>query len=437
MSLSGGAAAGIFEGAFTSPELIRLTNGRLVVGDNLVEGEDLWICSRTGKIVDGRDIFFNSRTVAGTVIDLQNKIVAPGLIDVQLNGSFNFDFSNPKSLESYADDLVRVNKSLITLGVTSYLPTLTTSASQTYHDVLRFLGPSGVDRDAHAGAESLGAHCEGPFMSTSKNGIHNPELLQSAAKGWSDIEACYGRENLDGGRVKMITAAPEVGLVRDTISEVAKRGIVFSIGHTNATYTDACDAVSRGATMITHMFNAMSPLHHRNPGVVGLLNGCEGLERPYYGIICDGIHLHPMTIRFAFTAHPEGCILVTDAMHLAGMEDGVYDWTEGDRIVKKGPRLTLEHAPEKIAGSSVTLLECLNNFIKWTGTSVAQAISSVTEKPAKMLGLYPKKGSLIPGADADLVILDEVLSGSGDKSLYVDRVFKFGQIVVPQLHNKA
>jgi len=147
----------------------------------------------------------------------------------------------------------------------------------------------------------------------------------------------------------MITAAPEIGAMTSLIPEITGRGIVFSIGHSEATYEEASAAVAAGATMITHLFNAMRPLHHRNPGVFGVLGIAESLPRPYFGIIADGIHLHPTSIKIAFNAHPDGFILVTDAMHLVGLEDGVHAWTNGENIIKRGPRLTLEGS-DKIAG---------------------------------------------------------------------------------------
>ncbi len=147
----------------------------------------------------------------------------------------------------------------------------------------------------------------------------------------------------------MITAAPEVAAMTQTIPEITSRGILYSIGHTEATYEEASAAVAAGATMITHLFNAMRPLHHRNPNVFGVLGIAESLPRPYFGIIADGIHLHPTTIKIAFNAHPDGFILVTDAMHLVGLPDGAYEWTNGERIVKTGPKLLLEGS-DKIAG---------------------------------------------------------------------------------------
>lgn len=152
--------------------------------------------------------------------------------------------------------------------------------------------------------------------------------------------------------IKMITAAPELGAMTSLIPNLTSRGIIYSIGHSEATYEEASAAVSAGATMITHLFNAMRPLHHRNPGIFGVLGvaeqgqgGHDGKKRPYFGIIADGIHLHPTTIKIAWNAHPEGMILVTDAMHMVGLPDGRYPWTNGEGehyIVKKGGVLELE-----------------------------------------------------------------------------------------------
>ena len=226
----------------------------------------------------------------------------------------------------------------------------------------------------------------------------------------------------------MITAAPELSSMSALIPQIVSRDIIFSIGHSEATYEDASLAVSRGATMITHLFNAMRPLHHRNPGIFGVLGISQSSpsSRPYFGIIADGIHLHPTSIKIAWNAHPEGMVLVTDAMHLVGLEDGVYDWgSAGERIVKRGARLTLEGS-DKIAGSSISLVECVNNFLNWSGASVPQALKAVTATPAAMLGLKGVKGSLDEDADADFVIFDEVVRDDGWKDLVVEQVWKFG-----------
>jgi len=182
--------------------------------------------------------------------------------------------------------------------------------------------------------------------------------------------------------------------------------------------------------MITHLFNAMNPLHHRNPGMFGLLGQTSTPEtpKPYFGIIADGIHLHSSAINIAWNAHPEGFTLVTDAMPLVGLPDGVYDWTNGDRIIKNGHILTLEGS-DRLAGSSITLIECINNFLNWSGVTVAQALGAVTTTPARMLGVEDVKGCLEAGADADLVVLDEIVAGNGVRTLKVDQVWKFGDCV--------
>jgi len=208
------------------------------------------------------------------------------------------------------------------------------------------------------GAESLGAHVEGPFLNPTKNGIHSVGSLREA-NTIEDVESCYGRANINpaastDGRipVRMMTAAPELGSMTALIPELCARGIVVSIGHSEATYEQASAAVAAGAGMITHLFNAMRPLHHRNPGIFGVLGIAEHRPRPFFGVIADGIHLHPTTVTIAYHAHPEGFILVTDAMHMVGLPDGSYQWTNGaqtNNIVKVGSKLILEGS-DKIAG---------------------------------------------------------------------------------------
>jgi N-acetylglucosamine-6-phosphate deacetylase len=211
-----------------------------------------------------------------------------------------------------------------------------------------------------------------------------------------------------------------------SIHTLTDRGIRVAIGHSEATYEEAKVGIKAGASMITHLFNAMRPLHHRNPGIFGLLGtASSSIRKPYFGIIADGFHLHPTSIKIAWNAHPDGLILVTDAMRLAGMPDGTYDWTNGSRIIKDGALLTLEENG-KIAGSSIQLVDCVTNFLNWTGATVPEALKAVTETPAKMLGMEDVKGTLKEGADADLVVLDLRDVTDVEKRLVVDEVWKFG-----------
>ena len=454
----------------SAPRITKFTNGLLLRNAELVE-EDLWVDSHSGKILDRQSAFYGEHLVPDQIINLNGKILSPGFIDVQLNGAHGLDFSVPS--ENYTSDLRDTNRKLIKSGVTSYLPTVTSQKPEVYHSVLPHLGPSNKSRDAHNGAESLGAHVEGPFLSPAKNGIHNPDVLLQARSS-SDIESCYGAENFPN--ITMMTAAPELGNMTSLISTITSKDIIFSIGHSDGTLEDAQTALAAGATMVTHMFNAMRPFGHRDPGIFGLLGQSEStsrpsspktskpsspraskpssprssavstprsrlsicsnaseladppLAKPYFGLIADGIHLHGSSISIAYNAHPSGTILVTDAMYFAGCQDGTYEWTNGERIIKEGPVLKLENNG-RIAGSAVTLIECVNNFKKFTGTGWGESLKCVTETPAKMLAHGKKagasrKGGLEGGMDADLVVLEE-----SDEELSVRQVWKFGVCV--------
>lgn len=440
----------------SSPRITRFTNGLLLSDNGLVEG-DLLVDGQTGKILRPQSAFYESHLTPSATIDLDGKIISPGFIDVQLNGAYDFDFSVPSGM--YAERLRATNRALVQSGVTSYLPSVTSSKPEVYRAVLPYLRPTGSAKKAEDGAESLGAHVEGPFLSPTRNGVHNAGILLKA-ESFADLEACYGAENLRRGSViKKITAAPELGDMVSLISELRSRNIIFSIGHTDASLSEGKNAIEAGATMVTHIFNCMRPFGHRDPGIVGLLGQSDSatsspqssrasspisssmnsprrslasnregenlstdLLRPFFGLIADGIHLHSSSVRIAYQAHPRGAILVTDAMRLVGCPDGTYDWTNGDRIIKKGAVVTLK-ANGRMAGSAITLIQCVNNFRRFTGCSVAEALACVTSHPAKMLGEEKRKGFLEGDMDADLVILDTDHEGE----LVVDQVWKFGR----------
>ncbi|KAH6842886.1 carbohydrate esterase family 9 protein [Chaetomium sp. MPI-CAGE-AT-0009] len=445
--------------------ITKLTNCRLVRGDDLVWG-DVWVSSATGKIIRSQSAFYDELIMPEEVVDLGGRIVSPGFIECQLNGAYGFNFSTvADDMTQYGKQLRDLNKKLVQTGVTSYIPTVTSQTSRLYKKVLPFLAPSGLSRRADDGAESLGAHVEGPFLNPTKNGVHNTSTLR-VASSFADLEDMYGAANITPPSfptspssrsstptpttpeehpfeipIKMITVAPELGAMTSLIPALTSRGILVSIGHSEATYEQASAAVSAGATMITHLFNAMRPLHHRDPGIFGVLGATEQQphpqpqphqdlqpqKRPYFGLIADGIHLHAATVKIAWHAHPAGLVLVTDAMHMVGLPDGRYAWTNGEGehfIVKRGSVLELE-GTGVIAGSSITLIECVSNFLNYTGATIPQALGAVTATPAAMLGVEGVKGCLEAGADADLVVLSEKEDGKR-RELVVDEVWKFG-----------
>ncbi|KAJ9314276.1 CAZyme family CE9 [Paecilomyces variotii] len=435
----------------TPGKITAFKNGDIISGGRTVTNE-LYVDGATGRILDGFEFPEGERVVEDRTVDLKGRILCPGFIDMQFNGAFNVDLSRLPSngdINSFKNDIRVMNQRLVRTGVTSYLATMTSQKPEVYQKILPIIGATNPERDPNMGSQSLGAHCEGPFLNIDKSGCHDVDAVKGVGGDCSleRLVSCYGGLNLGfadhqttqsavNTPVKMITIAPELPGALDTIHHLTKKGIVASIGHTKANYEESIAAVQAGARSITHLFNTMCPFHHREPGPLGTIAfsstkantaRIEPDKRPYFGIIADGIHVHPASVNLAWRCHPQGLILVTDASMIAGCEDGVYKWTGGRNIEKRGAKVTLE-GTDTIAGSAVTLMDCVNNFINFTGASVTEAISAVTSTPAALLGISDRKGNVIPGADADLLVLKREDSIGGTK-LIVEQVWKFGNKV--------
>lgn len=366
----------------TADVITRFTNCLLVQKNGLVES-DLFVNSVTGRIVSPQDSFYKDNIRPTRTVNLGGRILSPGFIDVQLNGACGFDFSvipgdgSEAAMVEYEKGLAMANKGIVRTGVTSYLPTLITQKKEVYAKVAilqqdfleekrfvneipqaipRLAAPPTTQRIALAGAESLGVHCEGPFLNPERNGIHSRQILQHPSADLASLEDVYNASNLTSSSsssssntppaIKMITIAPELLSQPFAItSTLQSRGIILSAGHSTATYEQF---LASNITMTTHLFNAMDQPQQRAPGIPGAVLG-EHSQTRYYGIISDGIHVHPANISLAYRSNSEGCILVTDAMRWAGLDDGVYDWTNGEKIRKRGNLLVLE-GTDKIAG---------------------------------------------------------------------------------------
>ncbi|KAK0486935.1 carbohydrate esterase family 9 protein [Armillaria luteobubalina] len=456
--------------------LVCFTNCLLPQEDGTLLRKDLWIDQVRGVILDAQRTFYSRKARPDTVVDLGGNILSPGLIDIQINGAYGFDFSVFDGDEqAYKDGLATVAEKIVETGVTSLVPTIITQERSLYPTLLRLLRPY----SAPTSANLLGWHAEGPFIDMAKRGAHAPSFLLRATDGFRSFEELYGAANLadtedwlmaDAVGVRIITAAPEIEGVMHAVPELDKRGVIYSIGHRRvsiATSEIATAAVRKGARLITHLFNAMPQLHHRDPSIIGLLGasphlaspfspitaqpytpiqapapsplkltpvpGSEAFDdvvtppqtplfardkrslsdnkdftRPFYELIVDGIHSHPNSVRLAYSAYPEGCILITDAMKILDphLQDGVHEWRDGKRFVKEGDKLYLE-GTNTLAGSVVTLDKCVRNFTRFTGCDMGHAIKCATVNPAKCLGIEDRKGTLRSGADADLVVLDK------------------------------
>jgi len=310
------------------------------------------------------------------------ELVAPGFIDLQINGAFGVEVdAGGAAVATLAERLPRH-------GVTAFLPTLVTLQADAYR---RAIAAFTATR-AGPGARPLGLHLEGPFLSPDAAGAHERAWIESAGDALFD-------ELADSDAVAMMTLAPERDGALERIARLVARGIVVSVGHTRATYDETVRAFDAGASMVTHLFNAMSPLAHRAPGVVGaaLLD-----DRVTCGLVLDGVHAHAAAVRIALrTKTPSRIALVTDAMAAAAMGPGAYTLA-GRAVTVDATSARL--ADGTLAGSILTLDAAVRNAVT-LGVSVEDSLRMASAVPARVLGAA-SKGRIAAGADADLVLLD-------------------------------
>jgi N-acetylglucosamine-6-phosphate deacetylase len=317
------------------------------------------------------------------------EIIAPGFIDLQVNGSFGHDLTaNPETM-------FHVASALLQTGVTAYLPTIITSPLDTYRKAFDALSPLSLFAKQGRQARILGLHLEGPYLSPKRVGAHDPKYLRARVDPIGD--------GLISPHVRLMTLAPELENGLQAIRDLRARGVVVSIGHTAASYEQVCAAFDAGATWGTHLFNAMNPLHHREPGVIGALLADE---RVMIGVIPDGVHVHPSIFKWLIKAvGVERLTLVTDAIAAAGSGAGVY--VLGDRcLIVDDASARLENGT--LAGSILTMDQAVRNLVAWGACSLANALTMASTTPSRLLGLT-HLGRVAAGCPADLVVLDEDL----------------------------
>ena len=340
-------------------------------------------------IVAGRAVAEPGDAAVGETLDATGLTVLPGLIDAQVNGAVGHD------LTAEPDSLWEVAAGLVRFGVTAFVPTVITSAPDARTralDVLRAGPPPGW-----RGADPLGLHFEGPMIAPARKGAHPPQWLVAPSlelvESWSPETG-----------VAMVTLAPELPGALDVIRVLTARGVLVSVGHTEATTAQVECAVAAGARMVTHLGNAMPPLLAREPGPVGHALGGAMLTA---GVIADGHHLDPLMLRAAWRAlEPGGRFLaVTDTTAALGMAPGPARLGDQEVVVSDG---TVRLTDGTLAGSAASLPQCLRVIRETTGAGLEAAVATCTAVPAALLGAHDR-GHLRPGARGDVTIVDDRL----------------------------
>ena len=361
-----------------------IVNGKILLPDAEVKNQALLYDETIIGIVDEA----SARHEAEEIIDAEGAYVAPGLMDVHIHGYGGDDVSDDDP-----SGVRRMSEKLLENGVTSFLPTTLTVAWDTLKSICCHMRPLAQEsrKPDYPGAEILGVHLEGPFINPERKGAQNPDfILPPDAKRvlpFADI-------------VRLITLAPEMPGGYDSIRALKQQSeIAVSMGHSSATFDQAMAGIGLGVTRVTHLFNAMTPLHHRDPGVVGAaLNSSV-----YTELIADTFHVNKGIYPMLAKAKGEKLVLITDALRAAGMADGEYE-NGGQTFVLKGIECRLLDGT--IAGSVLRMNQAVRNFRDYGGVTMAQAVRAASLSPAESIGVADEKGSLSPGKDADITLLD-------------------------------
>jgi len=371
---------------------IIIINGTVVTPFQLINGKAIIV--EKGKILEikNEDEMNTVILTEAEVIEAKDKFVVPGFIDIHVHGSGGSDVID--------GNYEAINQIAIThsrFGTTAFLPTTMTmdknkiirSLKTIYEAKLRGIG----------GAEILGVNLEGPYINPKKKGAQREiDIREPSIKEFTEFNKASG--NL----IRLVTIAPEMPRATELIKYLRKQGIIASVGHTNATYAQTQDGIKVGLSHVTHIFNAMRGLHHREPGVVGAALTSPELT---VEIIADGIHIHPIVLKIITQIREnKKIVLITDSMRATGMKEGTYDLGGQEVTVNKGQARLKDGT---LAGSVLTMDKAVKNMVSKVGISLPKAIQMASFNPAKSIGIDDKKGSLEPGKDADIVILNKNL----------------------------
>ena len=349
---------------------------------------DLYI--ENGYIVSDQNMITDT-----SIINAEGLLVLPGLIDIHSHGAVGQDFS-----DGDPEGLKKILAYQHAHGITSYCPTTMSLPGENLLELFHKFKSCFFDighQQEKGMSRILGIHMEGPFLDPAKKGAHKADSLI-----FPNLNFFRQCNHACGGKIKLVTLAPNLKGALDFIEQV-KDDTTVSLGHTGSDYETAKAAFQAGASHVTHLFNAMAPLGHRAPGLIGAASEEESCMAE---LICDGVHVHESAVRAAFQLFPDRIVLISDSMRATGMGDGAYE-LGGQTVTVKGNKALLPDGT--IAGSVSNLFDCLRKAVSF-GIPMEEAIAAATMNPAKSIGVFEETGSLTPGKRADILLTDKNLN---------------------------
>ena len=342
------------------------------------------------EIAGGRVLYVGPRKHPyGEVFDHGDDLICPGLVDVHVHGGAGYD-----AMDEDPETMDGISRYLAAGGVTGFLATTQTAPRRELLESVKRIAETA--ESGLGGARLLGLHLEGPYLSEERRGAQHVDAIRTP-----DTEELGALHAAAGGLLRMVTLAPEVPGALEAISWLADQGVVASAGHTDADYDTALAAFGHGLSHVSHLYNGMRGLHHREPGILGaaLTDGRVSVE-----LIADGHHVHSAALRLAALCKgPAKTVLVSDSIKPAGLPDGEYTY-RGRRMVLRDGLVRLHDGV--IAGSSIRLNDAVRVMVEEAGFSVSEAVQMASHSPARVLRLTPGKGRLAEGSDADVTIMD-------------------------------
>jgi N-acetylglucosamine-6-phosphate deacetylase len=377
-----------------------IKNARIFDGKNFIKPGCILV--EDGKIIrlcERLDDF------EGDIIDAGDCIAAPGFIDIHIHGAFGYD-----TMDADLGSIYGMAKKISEHGITSFTPTTITARNKDIQASLSVIRQF-IQENRDDCAEVLGVHLEGPFINPVKKAAMNPDYIQAASvDNYLNLIGEYK------DIVKAVTIAPETEGALELTAFLGKSGVNISLGHSCANFEEVGNAIKAGVTRATHVFNAMTGLHHREPGTAGGVLFSDDISCE---IIADLIHVHYSVLKMIVKLKgSDRCILVSDSMMAAGLKDGDYNLGDVKVTVRNGiPRL----ADGNLAGSTLTLDRAIKNMVEKVNIPLEEALKMATYNPARLIGVGKEKGRILEGYDADIAILD--------RELDVNAVIKKGRLL--------